>query len=55
MAFERTGLGDSTTVRTLPQLEFDALPQAERAKRFADNVGGWAEKMPGLAAYLEAK
>lgn len=40
---------------TVHETGFEALPEDVRTARFSDNVGGWAEKMPSLANYLEAK
>ena len=40
---------------TVNETGIDALPEDVRAARFADNVGGWAEKMPSLANYIEGK
>ena len=40
---------------TVHETGFEALPEDVRSARFADNVGGWAEKMPSLANYIEAQ
>jgi uncharacterized protein YndB with AHSA1/START domain len=53
VVFELEPVGDETRV-TVIETGFEALPDGARQKRYADNIGGWAIKLPELKAYMEA-